>query len=155
MKILLLKRFPNTFGIYSFLNLITFKMNDFTQSRYRYINLKNRVILKRYSFLDNGIKVNNEVDNLNQIPTHGTYGALLFRSEWKIKREQILQRDFHKCFICNDNNSLQVHHRQYHFIVDENKYKLPWAYSDYLMVTLCESCHRRGHSKFKVQTINI
>jgi hypothetical protein len=50
---------------------------------------------------------------------------------------------------------LQVHHRQYHFIVSQQKFRLPWEYPNHLLITLCESCHNRGHNKYKVPTINI
>ena len=78
-----------------------------------------------------------------------------FDPEWKAKREEILQRDSNSCVICKRNNELQVHHRQYHFIIRENQFKPPWDYHESLLITLCESCHKRGHNKYKVPTINI
>jgi len=130
-------------------------MNDPTQSRYRHLNFKSNTTYRRFVQADKDLKQSNLETNLEDIPAHGTYGALLFRPEWRAKREEILKRDFKSCVICNGSNSLQVHHRQYHFIVRENKFKLPWEYSENLLITLCESCHKRGHSKFKVPTINI
>lgn len=130
-------------------------MNDPTQSRYRHLNFKSDETYRRFIQANKDLKQSNLETNLEDIPAHGTYGALLFRSEWKTKREQILKRDFYSCIICKGSNSLQVHHRQYHFIVRENKFKLPWEYSDNLLITLCESCHKRGHSKFKIPTINV
>lgn len=129
-------------------------MNDDTQSRYRHLNFKSTTTYRRFVQADKDLKQSNLEPNLYEIPTHGTYGALLFRPEWRAKREEILRRD-KNCVICNGATALQVHHRQYHFIVRENKFRLPWEYSDNLLITLCESCHKRGHSKFKVPTINI
>jgi hypothetical protein len=87
--------------------------------------------------------------------THGSYGALLFHPKWKSKRNEILMRDMHQCILCKSNKTLQVHHRQYHFIASRQQYRLPWEYPDHLLITLCESCHNRGHNKYKVPTINI
>lgn len=84
---------------------------------------------------------------------HGTYGALLFDKRWKSKREEILTRDGFRCVICNSNDELQVHHRQYHFIRATQKFKAPWDYENYLMITLCERCHSKGHSKYKVPNV--
>jgi len=87
--------------------------------------------------------------------THGTYGGLLFHPKWKEKRKEILDRDSHRCVICKSDKELQVHHRQYHFIVTLKQFRLPWEYADSLLITLCESCHSRGHSKYTVPTINV
>lgn len=87
--------------------------------------------------------------------THGSYGPLLFHSKWKAKRKEILTRDMHRCIHCKSNKDLQVHHRQYHFIVRQQQFKLPWDYADHLLITLCESCHSRGHNKYKVPSINV
>jgi hypothetical protein len=87
--------------------------------------------------------------------THGSYGALLFHPSWKAKRKEILSRDMHRCIHCKGNTSLQIHHRQYHFIVSQQKFRLPWEYPDHLLITLCELCHNRGHNKYKVPTVNI
>lgn len=129
-------------------------MFDPTDSRYRFNEMKSNNIYRRYKLEDKNIILNILEPIIKEIPAHGSYGALLFTTEWKNKRSQILARD-QKCIICFSNENLQIHHRQYHFIVRENKYKLPWEYEDYLLITLCESCHRCGHSKYKVPTINI
>ena len=129
-------------------------MNDPTHSRYRYLNIKSDTMYRRYIQADATVKKSNFENNLADIPAHGSYGALLFRPEWIARRAEILKRDKH-CVICNSSESLQVHHRQYHFVIRENQFKLPWEYADNLLITLCASCHKRGHSKFKVPTINI
>lgn len=129
-------------------------MFDPTDSRYRFNKMKSNNIYRRYKQTDESIHLDNLKPITKEIPAHGSYGALLFTTEWKTKRNEILVRDG-KCIICFSAENLQVHHRQYHFIVRENKFKLPWEYEDYLLITLCESCHRRGHSKYKVPTINI
>jgi len=130
-------------------------MKDPTQSRYRYIAFKGNEVYRRY--------IQNEDDKalleakLNgkkpTIPAHGSYGALLFDQRWKQKRAEILTRDGHRCVICKSQQNLQIHHRQYHFVVRNNQYKAPWDYEDHLLISLCESCHSRGHSKYNVPTL--
>lgn len=88
-------------------------------------------------------------------PSHGSYGALLFHPKWKAKRKEILHRDLYRCVHCRSNKDLQVHHRQYHFMISEQQFRLPWDYPDHLLITLCESCHSKGHNKYKVPTITI
>jgi 5-methylcytosine-specific restriction endonuclease McrA len=79
------------------------------------------------------------------------YGEKLFDPRWKIKRKQILNRDANKCVICKkDEGHMHVHHKQYHFIKRLQIHVDPWDYEDRLMVTLCESCHSRGHYRYKV-----
>lgn len=84
---------------------------------------------------------------------HGGYGALLFRTEWKEKRKSILTRDGNKCVNCNEIRELEVHHRQYIFVKQIQKFNDPWDYPDQALITLCKSCHGRGHTKFEVPII--
>jgi hypothetical protein len=86
-------------------------------------------------------------------PKHGTYGALLFDKRWAERRRQILKRDNNQCVICRKSEMLQIHHRQYHFIKALNQFKAPWEYDDYLLITLCEQCHSKGHSKYKIPNV--
>jgi hypothetical protein len=87
--------------------------------------------------------------------SHGSYGALLFHPNWKAKRKEILHRDRYRCVHCHSDQYLQVHHRQYHFKASEQQFRLPWDYPGHLLITLCESCHNKGHNKYKVPTITI
>ncbi|MDP9078874.1 MAG: hypothetical protein M3O71_15705 [Bacteroidota bacterium] len=88
-------------------------------------------------------------------PAHGSYGGLLFDPRWKSKRAEIMVRDHQCCVICTGREELLVHHRQYHFIKTANAFKVPWDYPAALLITLCKSCHQRGHSKFKVPILYI
>lgn len=81
---------------------------------------------------------------------HGGYGAALFDPRWKAKRKEILDRDQNKCLLCKADKNLQIHHRQYHFSRTLNVFKNPWEYENYLLITLCESCHQKGHRLYKV-----
>ncbi len=132
-------------------------MYDPTSSRYRYLAFSSPGYYRRY--ISNKEEKKIEYPDLTmpetQTPAHGSYAEALFRPEWKLKRDEIIRRDGSKCVLCRATEPLQVHHRQYHFVVSENKFRLPWEYSSHLMITLCDSCHRRGHSKFKVPIINI
>lgn len=130
-------------------------MNDFIQNKYRFAVLKNSGLYRRYTMPEKNLQVATTSQEYPNNNPHGTYGALLFKPEWRAKREEILHRDNHTCVICYGSEDLQVHHRQYHFIASIKQFKLPWDYPDNLLITLCESCHKRGHNKFKVPTISI
>ena len=130
-------------------------MHDPTNSKYRYLTFKGSGIYRRFIKEGKNIEPVDSPYSQQSIPAHGTYGALLLTPEWRARRQEVLIRDNHSCIICKGADSLQVHHRQYHFIVRQNQFKLPWDYPGNLLITLCEPCHKRGHNKFKVPTINI
>jgi len=95
-------------------------------------------------------------DTYDTIPEkHGSYGALLFDKRWKEKRDLILSRDLNRCVICRSEEELEVHHRQYLFVKSLKKFNPPWEYANNILITLCKSCHQRGHSKFKIPIIHI
>jgi len=94
-------------------------------------------------------------DQTMEAPAHGSYGGLLFDPRWKSKRAEIIARDNGCCIVCSGKDDLLVHHRQYHFVKAENAFKVPWDYPGHLLITLCKSCHQRGHSKFKVPILFI
>lgn len=122
---------------------------------YRYPALKGVTTLR---LIDNNNRIPiqkvSESQNEN-LPAHGTYGELLFDERWRKKRQIILFRDRNRCVLCTNKDNLQVHHRQYHFLSQLQQFKPPWDYEDHLLITLCKSCHNRGHNKFKVPTLSI
>lgn len=64
------------------------------------------------------------------------YSKKLKDPRWQKKRLEILERDDWSCQKCSDTEStLVVHHRRYIYGKD------PWDYPNYMLVTLCESCH--------------
>lgn len=130
----------------------TLKLNN-----YRYLQFKDKQVFRRYiqNEQPNTIQTEDFAETVPDGLTHGTYGALLFHPKWKAKRKEILTRDKHQCVNCRSDKELQVHHRQYHFIANQNKFRLPWDYPDHLLITLCELCHSRGHNKYKVPTITV
>lgn len=77
------------------------------------------------------------------------YNELLKQPQWLSKRQEILNRDFHRCRNCSAKQGLQVHHRQYHLKADGSKVA-PWSYESKYLITLCEKCHSEGHAKFKI-----
>lgn len=83
------------------------------------------------------------------------YLELLKNPLWWNKRSAILERDGHQCTICGAKDSLIVHHKQYHFFQKRNKMALPWEYEDKYLVTLCKSCHEKGHEIFDIPTKTI
>ena len=109
----------------------------------------------RFTALNNKGRVGDisEVEEGRMI--HGRYGASLLHPLWKGKRNTILKRDGFACANCNGTDHLQVHHRQYHFKVQENRFKDPWDYADNLLVTLCRNCNNTGHQKYTIPIINV
>ncbi|MBC8441014.1 MAG: HNH endonuclease [Deltaproteobacteria bacterium] len=78
-----------------------------------------------------------------------TYQEKLKDPRWQKKRLEIIDRDGWKCSVCGDNkNMLAVHHCEY---MNGNE---PWDYPGGLLVTLCEKCHSKEHSKFLEDEIN-
>jgi len=131
-------------------------MNDFTSTRFSYIRFLNNEPYRRFIQVDGNLKQQSANMSSSFFRRHGSYtGGLLFRREWIARRQQILSRDQHRCRACASSQNLQVHHRQYHFIVLKNRFKFPWEYEDKLLITLCEQCNNKGHRKYKVPTINI
>jgi hypothetical protein len=102
------------------------------------------------------------------------YFDLLKCDEWKIKREEILERDNYRCNKCLksrtinskvvDNKriytyeingeayetdsyiNMQIHHTLYIYN------KLPWDYNQKYLTTLCNHCHQKLHND---STVNI
>jgi 5-methylcytosine-specific restriction endonuclease McrA len=92
---------------------------------------------------------------MEQTFQHGSYKEKLFDKRWLAKRHIVLERDNRHCSICGSSEKLVVHHKQYHFITKLRKFSEPWDYDDKYLITLCESCHYRGHHKFEVPVKNI
>lgn len=79
-----------------------------------------------------------------------TYDDLLHTPEWESKRNTILNRDGHKCAYCSKTHNLQVHHKYYSKYPNGRKVE-PWNYPDEALITLCDDCHKRVHSKKKIK----
>jgi hypothetical protein len=60
---------------------------------------------------------------------------------WFKKRREIFKRDKHKCVVCDSEENLHCHHKRY------IKNRLAWEYSGKHLITLCEECHKKIHSK--------
>lgn len=125
------------------------------KSRYTSRPENREVQAGRYIITPHTQRKSGEPSQKNDTPAHGSYGGLLFDPRWKARREEILARDQNCCIICQSTDELQVHHRQYHYIKNADAFRMPWDYPDHLLITLCKSCHNRGHSKFKVPTLII
>lgn len=78
------------------------------------------------------------------------YRKLLLDVKWLDFRKRILERDKNRCVVCQSFKNLHIHHKQYHFSELSRAYKKPWDYNTKYLITLCEKCHDKGHSKFKV-----
>lgn len=85
-------------------------------------------------------------------PSREEYRQELQSPLWKLKRQDILKRDDYKCRNCSSGANLQVHHRCYLFLKNQNGHVHIWNYPERILVTLCEECHNRGHKEYKVPT---
>ncbi|MFN3999684.1 HNH endonuclease [Algoriphagus sp.] len=83
-------------------------------------------------------------------PHKEAYQEALLDRRWRELREAILDRDRHQCRSCGSQTSLHVHHRQYHRIKTTGIWIKPWEYPEYLLITLCHSCHQTGHQQFSI-----
>lgn len=86
---------------------------------------------------------------------YAVYTELLLRPEWKERRIGILERDQYTCQFCGSQEraTLQVHHRQYHYIARLDSFKAPWEYPDQCLITICKNCHDKGHRQYRVPII--
>lgn len=123
-------------------------------NRYDTSEINSRKQVGRYRRED-GASAEKPGDEKSLLPPHGSYGHLLFDHRWQSKRNEIMTRDNGCCVICKGKDDLLVHHRQYHYLKAAKGFKVPWDYLDHLLITLCKSCHQRGHSKFKVPILQI
>lgn len=58
--------------------------------------------------------------------------------DWELQKQRALHRDHHRCRCCGGTHRLSVHHiREYAGLPTDNEL---WN-----LVTLCSSCHSRGH----------
>lgn len=62
-------------------------------------------------------------------------------NEWISLRNDILERDKHKCTECGATQELHVHHLAY------EHGKPVWDVPMWYLVTLCKDCHKKEHSK--------
>lgn len=65
------------------------------------------------------------------------YRDVYLRSEWwKDVREATVERDEHRCRVCNSQHKIQVHHRSYDNL---------WHEKPEDLITLCCRCHKLFH----------
>lgn len=60
------------------------------------------------------------------------YSTYLQTTRWKLLRDEVLARDGYRCRVCNSRECLEVHHRTYERIGNED-------FDD--LTTLCCRCH--------------
>lgn len=60
------------------------------------------------------------------------YNDYLNSSEWRTKRQKVLERDGYKCQACLENNATEVHHLSYMMIYQEPLFDL---------ISICNDCH--------------
>lgn len=69
------------------------------------------------------------------------YEEYIRTREWKRIRKLVLDRDDHKCRVCNSIEDLHVHHREYSHYGTEDLNTL---------TTLCSNCHNLFHNESKL-----
>lgn len=79
-----------------------------------------------------------------------SYRRLLLDRRWMEKRAKIIKRDDYKCAICGAKFNLSVHHKQYQVNKRTNKRIDPWRYDDRYLITVCSSCHKKGHEMYEI-----
>jgi len=84
-----------------------------------------------------------------------TYRDMLRHDSWRKKRQEILERDGHRCRNCGRTDQLQVHHRHYLRVRFTGHKVAPWCYPGKSLITLCESCHKVGHALYVIPTYTI
>lgn len=69
------------------------------------------------------------------------YATYLQSERWRRQRRRCLERDGHRCRICNSGHNLEAHHRSYkHCGHDRDE-----AAELFDLTTLCSVCHRHCH----------
>lgn len=69
------------------------------------------------------------------------YKEYLLSPEWRLKRKEVLGRDWHTCCFCRKAPATQVHHLTYERVGDEPLEDL---------VSSCKPCHEEHHSRRRV-----
>jgi len=72
-----------------------------------------------------------------------TYKEQLKDPKWKLKSQEIKQRDFETCQKCESVENLEVHHIRY------LKFTALWNYPDDYLITLCRDCHQEETDNLK------
>lgn len=73
-----------------------------------------------------------------------TYEDYIKSDEWKKRREWALYFWEYRCSLCFSEDDLQVHHRTYQRLGNENLNDL---------IVLCKSCHERFHERLFIHNM--
>ncbi len=73
-----------------------------------------------------------EISRLRSLP----YDDYLNTEHWQSVRQKALERDGHRCRVCNSTEQLNVHHRSY----ERRGFEEPED-----VTTLCKECHQTFH----------
>lgn len=80
-------------------------------------------------------EVLSKIADLRALP----YKEYLQTEHWRLTRERALQLGWHRCVICHATEHLNVHHRTYDSVGNED------VAND--LVVLCQDCHAKFHDK--------
>ena len=77
------------------------------------------------------------------------YEEYLKSGWWRWIRNHVLERDRHRCVLCNSGSDLHIHHRSYEQKGEEHLHDL---------YTLCGDCHKKHHGSEEmgesIETLN-
>ena len=88
---------------------------------------------------------------IKKVTWKNNYMEDLNDERWREKREKILKRDGYQCKWCGCFDKLQVHHKYYNKYPDGSRARA-WDYHDDALMVLCDDCHKKYHSKYKVKS---
>lgn len=76
-----------------------------------------------------------------------SYHPRNYGPNWDEQREKAIERDGHRCMLCDSTNDLVVHHKRPLRTFDRDKHRW-WDRANDLrnLITLCRSCHSVVHS---------
>ena len=81
-----------------------------------------------------------KIDELNdKMGRRERYYKKLEDPRWIKRKNEVIEANKCKCYLCGSSTNLQVHHKVY------VKGKEPWDYDDSDLVVLCEKCHNMVH----------
>jgi len=120
--------------------LFSSKLQDLISSRIRRCICCSKLFVTPYSADLCSLCISNEyielteqyIQNLRTMP----YTEYLQTTHWHFKRSDALRRSKHRCQLCNSTKRLDVHHRTYENLGNEEPEDL---------IVLCRKCHKHFH----------
>lgn len=108
---------------------------------------KNRTKIKNYKKQWKLKNLNISVYNIKYLKLNGLHDKIVCFAKL---RTHILNRDCHKCQLCNSTKTLQVHH------IIPQSHDITKIFDPYNLISLCYICHLKAHlGNFKLIDTNL